>query len=649
MTSLPGRVRHNLAGVVALLLIIGVSLAAHPAGVSAATRQRVADAFRFSPMSIALPGGAAQHSIRPVNQSYRDIAAWISSVGAGIAMNDLDGDGLDNDLCLTDTRTNQVVVTPTPNADGSERYRPFALDTAAVPMNPYIAPMGCQPGDFNEDGRLDLLVYWWGRTPVLFLKDPGAGGMNAAAYRPVELVPTSGPTYTGPQWNTNTATVADFDGDGHNDIYIGNYFPDGPVLNDTVSGGVTMNMSLSNATNGGEDHVFRFSGMTAGRTPVFTEQHGVFGKAASRGWTLAVAANDVDGDLLPELYVANDFGPDHLFYNTSTPGHIRFSMVTGTGDRAVVPKSKILGNDSFKGMGVDFGDLNGDGLYDMFVGNITTSFGIEESNFAFVDNAGSQAALRKQLQSGKAPWTDRSSQLNLAWNGWSWDVKIADFLNDGSPEVVQAAGFVKGNVNRWAQLQELAASNDNLVAHPFWWPNVKQGDDIAGGQHLAFHARTPDGRFIDVSQQLGLATPVPSRGIALGDADGDGRLDMAVGRQWDAPVFYHNDSPAAGNYLGLRLTRPAEGPGTLPSPAVGAQVRAVTAGGRVLIGRVDGGSGHSGKRSYQVLLGLGAETAPVAVSLSWRDGAGAAHRQDLRLAPGTHSIELGTAAKEVNS
>jgi hypothetical protein len=97
------------------------------------------------------------------------------------------------------------------------------------------------------------------------------------------------------------------------------------------------------------------------------------------------------------------------------------------------------------------------------------------------------------------------------------------------------------------------------------------------------------------------------------------------------------------------LTRPASGPGTLPSPAIGAQVRATTADGRVLVDRVDGGSGHSGKRSYQVLLGLGSSTAPVAVTVSWRDRDGAAHQQQLQLAPGNHSIELGTTAREVTA
>lgn len=644
--------RKQLPGIVAVLVMVSMYLVSFRPTASEAETSEVANSYGFAAQSIAMPSGYEQQEIRKVNQEYQHIDGWISSVGAGIAMNDLDGDGLDNDLCITDPRIDKVVVTPTPGA-GVDRYDEFALDPAPLPMNHAMAPMGCAPGDFNEDGRMDLLVYYWGRTPIVFLAQDGSEGdkaLSAATYRPTELLPHGGTgTYDGPLWNTNAVAISDFDGDGHADIFIGNYFPDSPVLDHTVYGGVEMNRSLSNAANGGEGHFFRWSAPPADQDGAAEYEwvEDVLPPDISKGWVLGAAATDVDGDLLPELYLANDHGPDGMFHNRSRPGEIVLEPVYGP-KSPLVPKSKRVGVDSFKGMGVDFGDLDRDGLYDMFVSNITTSFGIQETSYQFMAKADDTQELRDKLSDGLAPWIDESTDYDTAWGGWCWDVKLDDFNNDGNLEIAQANGFVKGEHNRWPQLQELATANDLVLEHPQWWPNIGENDDVAGSQRLNFFA--PDGdRFVNVSRELGLDVPVPTRGIATGDADGDGLLDLAVARQWDQPVFYQNTGDAEAEFLSLDLTHDAglaDGPLVQGSPVVDAQVEVTTPDGRTLINRVDGGSGHSGKRSTDVHIGLGDVSGAVDVRITWRDRDGAVREQELELSPGRHALRLGAQVKE---
>ncbi|GAA1767304.1 CRTAC1 family protein [Luedemannella helvata] len=646
---LPAWIRAAVPAVTVILVAAGLYAVARRPEASDAARGEVAARFGFTELPIALPPGLPERTIREVNPSYEHIRAWISSVGAGIAVNDLDGNGRPDDLCLVDTRSDTVVVTPAPGTT-PPRYAPFVLDPAPLPTNAAVAPMGCAPGEFNGDGRTDVLVYYWGRTPVVFLGRQAAGPLSPAAFRPTELVPTAPAPdgrYAGQLWNTNAVSIADFDGDGHPDIGVFNYFPDSQVLDPQGQPNVQMNHTMSRATNGGGAHLMRWIPTPSspdGPTVRFVEDVGAIDPAAATGWTLGAGSADLDDDLLPELYVANDFGQDRMFHNVSQPGRIRFQLLAGK-RYPYTPKSMVLGNDSFKSMSIDFGDLDNNGAFDMFVSNITTPWGLQESNFAWVNTTTTTAAARDTMSRGVAPFDNRASDLNVAWSGWGWDAKMADFDNSGDLAIVQTTGFVKGEINRWSWLQELAMSNDLMLKNPQMWPDVGPTDDIAGSHSLVFWARENNGRFANVSADLGLAARVPTRGIAVADTDGDGWQDFAVARQWGPPAFYRNDHPASGNFLGLRLHRPGQGSAVLP--AYGAVVKITGADGRTQISQVDGGSGHSGKRSFDVFFGLGPATANVTAELSWRDTTGAVHRSTVTLAPGWHDILLDTQATEV--
>ncbi|MEU4832307.1 VCBS repeat-containing protein [Streptosporangium sp. NPDC023615] len=615
--------RKSVPAAVAVLLCGTLGFLTLRPGIAAGEAERLAARYSFQSVELnSSPAGARLE--RVVAPGLRNIRSWISAVGAAVALTDLRGLGHAGDVCLVDPRDDGVTLRPAPESGGAS-YAPVELrPSGGVRYDATMAPMGCVPADLDEDGDTDILVYYWGRSPVVFL-NTRPGVPTAAGFTATELVQPM------QVWNSTALNVADVDGDGHLDVLVGNYFPDGSkVLDPSAADDSRMQMqhSMSMARNAGVNRILLGRPSGARDTlPAFTDASDAFGDDVARSWTLAFGMQDLTGDLLPEIYVANDFGPDFLLANESTPGKVRLRAVPGTRN-LTMPKSKVLGHDSFKGMGVAFTYPGGTGLPMMMVSNITDEFALQESNFAFVPTG----------PPGELAFRDDSEDLGLARSGWAWDVKAGDFDNDGVDEMLQATGFLKGEHDRWPQLQELAMGNDDLLDLAGAWPNFRPGDDLSGHQHNPFWVRTAEGRYADLAPAVGIDQPDVTRGLALGDVNGDGRLDAVVANQWENSRVLLNRS-AGPPGIDLELALPAAGGGT--RAAVGAQVELTGAVRQKT--QLYPANGHAGASASRVHLAAPGGT--VTGTVTWRDAAGR-HQAPVSLTAGRHTLLLspdGTA------
>ena len=163
--------QHKARTLVALLLVIGLFVALRLSlMVSEKEVRAAATRFAFSRSTLPKLPGPPIRTQRLVHPSLKRVSAFVSTVGAAVALNDMDGDGVSNDACYIDTQTDQIIITPVPQT--GNRYSPFALVQDLYFDRDRMAPLGLLLSDVTEDGHVDVIVYYAGRSPLLFLWHP---------------------------------------------------------------------------------------------------------------------------------------------------------------------------------------------------------------------------------------------------------------------------------------------------------------------------------------------------------------------------------------------------------------------------------------------------------------------------------------------
>jgi len=494
----------------------------------------------------------------------------LDSAGSGAAFLDYDGDGrLDIYLVNGWRLDGSKVVERGRNALYRQRADGSFVDVteeAGVGGEGQWAA-GVAVADYDNDGRPDILVTNFGRN-VLY-RNLGHGRFeNVAARAGVEA----------PGWNT-AAAFFDADGDGWLDLYVARYVD--CSLDDVLTARRTLTW------RGLEQVAFGPFGLQGAPDVFFRNVHGRFVDATqeagmkdlARGFGFAVRAADVDDDGDADVFVANDSDPNYLYRNDGT-GHFQ---------EVGVPASVAFDANGAAqaSMGIAAGDVDGDGLLDLFVTNFSEDF----------------STLYKGLGSGFFADVSRETGVGPAtFRPLSWGTALADFDNDGDLDLAIADGHIYPQVDRHPELVGGYRQRNMLLEN-----RSLRADAPAGAP--------PETLFRDVTARAGPGFQIARahRGLAVGDFDDDGRLDLLITALDEPPELLHNES-AAGNWLTV-VCETRQGSAAPPGTKV-----TVKAAGRTMIRDVAAGDSYASTHDPRLHFGLGTATRAEEVAVRWPDG-----------------------------
>jgi hypothetical protein len=541
--------------------------------------------------------------------------------GSGVAIGDVNGDGApDVYLCRIEG----------PNAlylnDGGMKFHEVAgASGVALGDRPST---GAVLADVDGDGDLDLIVTSMGGRNSLFLNDGTAHFTDATAQ--------SG--FVAEGRGSTTATLADIDGNGTLDLYVANYktstmldflSPQERAFDQIVKkvgntyqviperrkdyelqprpdlGGLTLVQRADPDwfyLNDGKGHFTREP--LAGNAR-FLDENGVALAKEPEDFGLAARFYDVNGDGAPDLYVANDFEDPDQFWINDGSGHFR-----------LIAKQAIR-RTANSNMAVDFADIDRDGNVDLFqvdmLANDSRRLKTQIPTHTAVQKPVGEYTERAQwqrnallLNRGDGTFAEASGFAGVTASGWSWSTLFLDVDLDGFEDILI------GNGHTWDLMDADSQERLKSTVTGVDWRRERQFFPRLALRNVAFRNRG-NRTFEDQSAAWRWGTEEDiSHGMAAGDLDGDGDLDVVVNRL-NAPVaVMRNDATAAR--IAVRLVGGAPNTAAVGARirvlggAVAEQSREVTAGGLYL---------SSSDQEYAFAAG---KAADLVIEVRWRDG-----------------------------
>ena len=482
-------------------------------------------------------------------------------MSGGVALLDFDNDGF-VDLYFVDSLT--VDTAADKGAARSALYRNLGngkfqdvTDKAGVGHPGW--GMGACIADVDGDGFQDLYVTAIGGNHLY--RNRGDGTFT-------DVTREAG--VAGGGWSTGCG-FADYDGDGNLDLFVSRY----------------VKVDLDHLPEFGKGKTCEYRGIAVQCGPrglpgegdllYHNDGNGHFSEVGEKAgvsdprryYGLGVAWFDANADGWPDLFVANDSTPNYLYLNRKN----------GTFEEAAFPMGVAVSEDGAEqgSMGVAVGDFDSSGRWSLFVTNFS-----EEYNDLF-RNDGDHFT--------DASFASKTAPSSLPYVGWG--TTFLDYDNDGLLDILAVNGHVYPQIDR----AHLGAS-----------AGYRQ-------RKLLYHNRG-DGTFDEVGAQLGpaLSDERVSRGLAVGDLDNDGRLDVVVNDLDGHPQVLHNEGEAPGHWLLVKL----KGSGRM-TDAIGAVVT-VRTGNLRRMRLVQSGTSYLSQDDMRRHFGLGGATVVDAVEVKWPDG-----------------------------